>query len=332
MSYTEFRDGYAVETPGSEGISVIDGAGDTAYLLGAVSQKSEHPSPKALMRYAPTGYNTKEVAANLLWKANFAYRGMYGLVMQNGLPIFYALGDSSTAGDVHTLVPFADGSPVPSLTINHEQRGSATNEEYQFTGCKIDSLTMIHDMKDTPFLMAKIEWMAMGAADGIALTNAPALPATANTDAYTTLERKWDSGGTPVNIDGLQYVEISIGNGLRPIYGHTWDTGVYTGRDPYILLEDQRKRYQIIMDLHTNTIERVLWDELIAAGSNKEMTFKWVRSATDYILVTATDCYVTEHELITPQVDETLIERVVIEPRALSVDVSDALADAMYGD
>lgn len=330
MSYTQFRDGYAVEaTPGT---SVIDGAGDTAYLLGAVSQKSVHPSPVAMMRYAPTGYNVKEVAANLLWKANFSYRGMYGLVMQDGLPIYFALGDSSTAGDVHTLVPFTDGSPIPSLTINHEQRGSATNEEYQFLGCKIDSLTMIYDLKEAPFLMAKIEWMAMGAQDGIALTNAPALPATANTDAYTTLERKWDSGGTPVNIDGLQYVEISIMNGLRPIRGHTWDTGTYTGRDPYMLLEAPRKHYQIVMDLHPTTIERVLWDELIAAGSNKEMTFKWIRSGTDYILVTATDCYVTQHELITPDDGETLIERVVIEPRALSVDVSDAIADARYGD
>ena len=330
MSYTEFRDGYEIET--TPGTSIIDGVGDDAYLLGAVSQKSVHPSPKALMRYTATGYNTKEVAANLLWKANYSLRGMYGLVMQNGIPIYLALGDSSTAGDVHTLVPFTDGSPIPSITINHEQRGTATNEEYQFTGCKVDSLTLIHDMREAPFLMAKIEWMAMKAQDGIALTNEPALPATANTDAYVNLERKWDSGGTPINLDGLQYVEITIGNGIIPVYGHTWDTGVYTGRFPYMLLENQRKQYKIVMDLHPNTIERALWDELIAAGSNNEMTFKWIRSATDYILVTATDCYVTEHELVTPEVGETLIERVVIEPRALSVDVSDAIADARYGD
>ena len=330
MSYTEFRDGYEVEAaPGTSEITLV---GDTAYLLGAVSQKSVHPSPKALMRYTATGYNVKEVGADLLWKANFSLRGMYGLVMQNGLPIYLALGDSSTAGDVHTLVPFTDGSPIPSVTINHEQRGSATNEEYQFMGCKIDSLTLIHDMREAPFLMAKIEWMAMEAQDGIALTTAPALPATANTDAYVTLERLWDSGGTPIALDGLQYVEITIGNGIKPVYGHTWDGGVYTGRFPYMLLEAPRKQYQIVMDLHPNTIERVLWDELIAAGTKKDMTFKWERSATDYILVTATDCYVTSHELITPEVGDTLVERVVIEPRGLSVDVSDALADARYGD
>jgi hypothetical protein len=41
---------------------------------------------------------------------------------------------------------------------------------------------------------------------------------------------------------------------------------------------------------------------------------------------------VIEHEIITPEVGETLIERVVIEPRALSVDVSDTITDARYGD
>jgi hypothetical protein len=329
MSYTEFRDGYAIEaTPGT---SIITGVGDTAYQLGAVID-FKHPSPVANIRYAPTGYNVKEVAANLLWKASFGLRGVYNLIMQNGLPIYLALGDSSTAGDIHTLVPFTDGSPIPSITINTEQRGSATNEEYQFMGCKVDSLTMIHDMREAPFLMAKMEYMAMEAQDGIALTTAPALPATANTDVYTNLERKWDSGGTPVSLDGLQYVEIQIINGLRPVYAHTHDGGVYTGRWPYMILEHHRKQYKIVMDLHPNTIERALWDELIAAGSNNEMTFKWIRSATDYILVTATDCYVSEHEIITPEVGETLIERVVIEPRALSVAVSDAIADARYGD
>jgi hypothetical protein len=329
MSYTEFRDGYAIEA--APGTSIITAVGDTAYLLGAVSQKSVHPSPQALIRYTATGYNVKEVGAGLMWKANYSLRGMYGLVMQNGIPIYLALGDSSTAGDVHTLVPFTTGAPIPSVTINHEQRGSATNEEYQFMGCKIDSLTLIHDMREAPFLMAKIEWMAMQAQDGIALTTAPALPATANTDAYVNLERIWDVGGTPVNIDGLQYVEITIGNGLRPFYGHTWDAGVYTGQWPYILLEAPRKQYQIVMDLHPNTVERRMWDSLIATTTAITTTFKWVRSATDYILVTAIGP-VTSHELITPEVGETLVERVVIEPYSMSVDVSDALADARYGD
>ena len=330
MSYTEFTDGYEIET--TPGESIIDGVGDTAYLLGAVSQKSVHPSPVAMMQYFATGVNTKEVSADLLWKTSYSCRGMYGLAMQNGVIIYLALGDSSTAGDVHTLVPTTDGTPIPSVTINHEQKGSATDEEYQFMGCKVDSLTLIHDMVNTPFLMAKIEWVAMKAQDGIALTTEPALPATANTNVYQELERTWDSGGTPISLDGLQYVEITITNGITPIFGHTWDTGVYTGMWPYQLLEAPRKKYEIIMDLHPNTIERVLWDELIATGTKKEMTFKWTRSATDYILVTATDCYVTEHELITPTTGENLIERVIIEPRALSVDVSDTLADARYGD
>jgi len=329
MSYTEFRDGYEVET--TPGTSIIDGVGDTAYLLGAVMQASEHPSPEAMTRYTATGYNVKEVGAGLMWKALFTNRGVYNMIMQNGIPIYLALGDSSTAGDVHTLVPTTDGSPIPSITINTEQRGSATNEEFQFMGCKVDSLTMMYDMRDAPFLMAKMEYMAMKAQDGIALTTAPALPATANTDVYVNLERTWDVGGTPVAIDGLQYVEIQIANGLRPVYAHSYSGVDYTGQWPYMLLEHHRKQYKIVMDLHPNTIERRMWDSLISTTTAITSTFKWVRSATDYIEVTAVGP-ITEHQIITPEVGETLIERVVIEPYSMSVDVSDALADARYGD
>jgi hypothetical protein len=330
MSYTEFREGYAIEaTPGT---SIITAVGDTAYKMGAVSQKCEHPSPKALMRYTATGVGSKEVAANLLWKAQYSLRGVYGFVLQNGLPLYLAMGDSSTAGAVHTLVPTTNESPIPSFTYNIEQRGTATNEEFQFLGCKIDSLSLLYDLSEPEFLMAKIEVMAMKAQDGIALTTAPALPATANANIYNNLTRTWDYGGTPVAIDGLQNLEIVIENGLMPKYAHSVDTGVYTGMWPYVLLEAPRKQYRIIMDLHPNVIERKLWDELIATGTNKEIYFKWTRSATDYIAITATDCFIIEHEKITPEAGETLIERIVIEPRALSIAVSDAVAAARYGD
>ena len=329
MSYTEFRDGYKKET--TPGTSIITAAGDATNIFGAISEASEWPSPVAITRYTATGVNTKEVGAGLMWKSHYVIMGMLGLVVQNGVPLWAVMGKSSTAAAVHTITPTTDGTPIPSFTLNHEQKGIATNEEYQFMGCKFDSLALVYDMQDAPVLMATAEIRGLKAQDGIALTNDPTLPATANTDIYANLERIWDVGGTPVNIDGLQRVEINIANGLRPMYGKTWDTGTYTGMWPYLLLESQRKEYKITMQLHPNTIERRMWDSLIGTSTAITSTFKWIRAADDYIKVTAVGP-VVEHQLITPKTGEALIEQVVIEPYSMSIEVEDALAGSAYGE
>ena len=332
MSYTEFKDGYAKET--TFRTSAITGVGDTAYVFGAVSQESVHPSPVAMMKYVATGYNKKEVTAGEVWKANYMLRGMYGLVMQNGVLLWATLGKSSTVGTdtyTHTITPTTDGSKIPSFTINHEQKGSATDAEYQFLGGEIDSLVLIHDMAEAPFLKAKVEWMAAKAQDGIALTNTPALPATANSNAYISLERIWDVGGTPVNIDGLERIEITIINGLRPVSAHTWDGSTYTGMWVQEFIENTRKQYQVRMILHPLTVERRMWDSLISSDTAITATFKWERSANDYIKITVVGP-VVEHELKTPAPGEALLEEVVIEPYSMSVEVKDSITGSAYGE
>ena len=333
MSYTEFRDGYKKET--TPGTSVVTDPAHDCNLFGAVSQESEHPSPVALTKFYPTGYNVKEVGAGGMWKTHYIVAGMYGFIMQNGIPCWMVMGKSTTAGAdpyTHTIAPTTDGTPIPSFTINHEQKGSATNEEYQFLGCKVDSLAMVWDAADAPFLIGLMEIRGMKAQDGIALTNDPALPATANTSPYVELERKWDTGGTPVNIDGLQRVSIHIANGLEPKYAHTYDTGTYTGQWPYTILEKSRKEYRIEMLLHPNTIERRLWDSLISTTTAITSTFKWIRGANDYILVTAVGPIV-EHQLLTPEPGESLLERVVIEPYDLNIEVKDSIVGTTnYGE
>jgi hypothetical protein len=134
MSYTQFRDGYKIESNESKPFgtfrtSTITAVGDTTYLFGAVSQKSVHPSPTAMMQYTTTGYNVKEVGVGLLYKSHMVLRGMYGLRMQNGILCWAAMGVSSTAGAdpyTHTITPTTDGSRIPSFTINHEQKGTMT--------------------------------------------------------------------------------------------------------------------------------------------------------------------------------------------------------------
>ncbi len=332
MSYTNFRDGYKKET--TPGTSVITAVGDATNIFGAISQNSDWPSPVAITRYTSTGYNVKEVGAGLMWKSHMIVAGMYGFAFQNGVPLWAVMGASSTVGGdpyTHTITPTTDGTPIPSFTLNHEQKGDATDEEYQFMGCKFDSLSINYDMTDAPFLFGTVELRGMKAQDGIDLTNDPTLPATANTDIYANLERIWDVGGTPVNIDGLQSMEINIANGITPKYGNTYDTGVYTGYWPWVLLENQRKQYKITMQLHPNTIERRMWDSLISTTTAITSTFKWTRSANDYIKVTAIGP-VVEHQLKTVLPEETLIEQVVIEPYSLSIEVKDSIAGGAYGE
>jgi len=335
--YTAFKDGYAKETTFKDG-TTIDSVDDTAYLWGAISQVSKHPSPVTSINYQATGYNAKEVVAGALWKNYFDLRGMYGIRMQNGILCWAAMGKSTTTTDngapyTHAIVgPYTDGSLLPSFVINHEEQGTATNEEYQFLGCKVDTLTLTHDLQDNLGLVAIVDWLAGKAQDGIVLDTDPALPATANTAPFVELERKWDSAGTPVSLDGLTHIEIVVANGLMPLYAHSYDTGTYTGRWPYAFAEATRKTYQIRMTLHQSTIERALWDELIATGNTKDATFKWVRGTNDYILVTASDCQVVDHPINTPEVNEPNLVDVVLEPRAIAIEVKDAIAGGAYGE
>ena len=334
MSVTQFKDGLKVET--TPGTSVVTDPAHDCYLWGAISEESQHPSPEVVLQYTPPGYNVKELGAGMVTKSLMILRGFWGVIAQNGVPIYGALGDSSTVGDVHTLVPTTDGSDIPSYTMNCEQKGTGTDEEYQFLGCKVDSLKLIWDSKDAPMLMYHVEWLAMKAQDGQALTNDPALQATANEHPYEGCERKWDSGGTPVNLDGLQRVELSILNRLSPLYAHKWDTGVSTRHWPWRLHEAPLKQYLISMMMHPNTIERAMWDELIATGNTKDMTLKFTKGgyADDYILVTASDCQVVRHDIKTPDPNSSEPMMIIVEviPRALSIDVKDLLADAVYGD
>ena len=332
MSYTQFRDGYKKET--TPGTSVVTDPAHDCNKFGAISDESSHPSPVAITRFTPTGYNVKEVGAGLMWKDYYIVMGQYAITLQNGIPLGAVMGKSSTGAGppyTHTITPTTDGSPIPSFTLNHEQKGSATDEEYQFMGCKFDSIALTHDLQNVPVLTAKAEIRGMRAQDGIDLTNDPTLPATANTNVYINLERIWDVGGTPVNIDGLQFLEINIANGLEPKWGRTWDTGTYTGYWPFVILEAPRKQYRVTMQLHPNTIERRLWDSLISTDTAVTSTFKWIRSANDYIKVTTVGP-VVEHGLITPKTGDALIEQVVIEPYSMSIEVKDSIAGGAYGE
>lgn len=335
MSYTQNKDGYALETDFADG-TTLDSADDTAYLIGRLASTNIWPSPEFGVNYGSTGVNSKEVDIARVMKTQAELRGMLTLMPQNGIPIWLALGKSSTAGAdpyTHTVTPATDGSLLPSVVFHHEESGSGTDEEYQFQGCKVDSILLSHDTKGPDMLMAKLEIMAGKAVDpAFTLTNDPALPATANSGPFIELTKTWDYGAGNTALQGLQQVEIAIANGLVAKYADSWDTGVYTGMWPYMLAEANRKQYDVSLVFHPDNIERAMWDELISLTNTKELYFKWTRGTDDYIAITLTDCQVTSHQIITEQRGDLKLLQATLEPRAMSVEVKDSIAGSAYGE
>jgi hypothetical protein len=331
MSYTQYKFGYKMET--TYGSPIITAAGDTTYSWGVVSPESTFSSSTSLNKRA-SGYTAKEVPAGYTWKGRFNTRIMLGLTVQNGVLLWATLGNSSTAGTVHTIVPFADGSSlIPSFTMVYERTGSGTDWSQRFEGMKVDSLTLVHETQDINELMARVDFIAQKGTDpGFMLTNDPALPATATTGSYPEPVVTWDSAGTPVVVDGITQVEATIHNGLIPRYGHSWDTGTYTGRHPRALLEAPEKEYFIRLLFHPTTIEDDLWDETQATGNTKNMTIKWTKSTDDYIELTFRDCHCTVYNASVPEPGETLYDEIHIYPEALSASVKDAVAAGAYND
>ena len=334
MSYTEFRDGYKRET--TFGSSIITAAADQTYLWGVMSQESKHPSPTTNILYRATGVNALEVPDTELWKGVFHLSGMYAILLQNGVVLQAAMGYSSTVDAAplytHTIAPSTAGALLPSFTIQHERTGTGTDWATQFLGCKISSLTLGINW-EFPALHARVDWIAAEATDpnlggtNAMLTNDPTLPATATKTHYpfNGMTRTFDGN----DIGGLVSMELTIGNGLTPVFDNTWDTGTYTGRWAKSFIESPRKEYRLVMQYHPDSDD--MWDELIATGNTKNIVFKWSKSANDDIEATLTDCQVTSHDIKTPNAGEQLIEEVTCEPRQVSFEVKDTIAGDAAG-
>lgn len=329
--YTQFKDGYARETV-AYGTSAIVQATQT-YLWGVISQTAVHPSPRTTINYRATGVNAQEVPAGYAWKSIFELTGMYPVGLQNAIPIWAVMGKSATTGPVsgvytHTITPPDDGAALPSFTIQHEKTGTATAWSTQFTGCKVAGLTLTCG-QEQKYLIARMDWMARTAADpAFQLTNNPILPPTATTAPYkfAGMSRTFDGG----DLDGLQYMEFSILPDLAPLRAHRWDGATYTGQWLYDIVDGPRKQYSLTMDITPEHDD--LWDELIASGNTKDIVFTWTKSTNDYIAMTLSDCHVIAHELNTPEVGQSLLERVEIEPERVSFVVKDTIAGGYYGE
>jgi len=331
MSYTEFKDGYAIESSaagGTYGTSTITGAGDSTYLFGVISQKAVHPSPRTTVLYRATGVGAAEVPAAAHWKSFFDLQGMYAVGLQNGIPIWAALGTSSTGAGPPYTHTISAATSLPSFTIQHERTGTATAWSTQFTGCKVAALTLTCS-EEQKYLIGRMDWVAQKAVDpGFQLTNDPALPATATTGPYKFAGMTRTFNGA--SIDGLVSLELTISPDLTPIRAHKWDTGTWTGQWVYDLVESPRRKYKLTMQVAQGNDD--IWDSSAAQTVTDDIVFKWTKSANDYIQITCTDCPIIYSELQTPEVGDIALDTIECEPRSLAVEVKDAIAGGAYGE
>jgi len=329
MSYTSFKHGYAVES--TYGSTAIADTNATAYLLGILSQQSKWPNPTWQALYRATGVGAYEVDSGALWKIAQARTGYFGLALQNAIPIWLVMGNSSTTGTgpyTHTI----SAGDLPSITLQHERFGSGDDWAIQYRGVMCANLAL-ECGQEIFFLRADLDWVAQDAVDpGFTLTNDPNLPPTANTDPYlfSQLTRTWDYGGANLALDGLTHVRVNISPGLQPLLAHYWDSGVDKSHIPRGYFEAPRRQYTIEFTYHPENDD--VWDELISTSNTKDLLLKWTRSTDDYIQLVASDCLVVEHETLTPPVGEALLEKVVLEPRSLTFTVSDQIAGGHYGE
>ena len=165
-------------------------------------------------------------------------------------------------------------------------------------------------------------------------TNDPVLPPTASTAGYlfsnmTRTIYTNASPDSPETLDGLIEMELTISPDISKLNIVEWDTGTLV-RSPTRFDEGDKKVYEL--RLKYSPTSSTLHDELLTTSNLKDIVFKWTRSTNDYIEITCADCSIIRHPLISPPRDISLVDTVVIKPRAVTIEVKDSIAGGYYGD
>lgn len=322
MSYTSFQDSYELEA--NWGVSTIPLASTQTRLLGVIKDRAIHPSPRYSAQYSSSAVGAREPAANGISKNDAVYQGHWTVILQNGIPLWLAMGDSSTAATVHTITP----GYLPSITLQSDRKGSGIDWGVQYTGVIVSNFKLMDD-RSVPGLVAVIDWVAKDVSDpGFVLSSTPALPTTATTGPFYDLVTATYDGN---DLDGLQDFEFTIDPGLTAMMGQWWLANVDQSHIPIGYVEDFVRRYTLSLRMHPGNDD--LWDDGISpTGNTKDMVFKWQKSANDYIQITMTDVQILYPETTTPSAKEGLAEIYECVPTTVQVEVKDAIAGGSYGE
>lgn len=332
MAYDTFYLGWCDED--TEGTSKITGVGDTAYIWGSIDTSTPLFDPEWQYETLPPDWGERKTS-EVIKTVPSVYANAFAFLPRNGIPFYYALGKSSTAGTVHTLTAQSQSSGViaelPTCTFHAERIDSGavlSDWSTQYKGMK-NAAARIFCGDESPTLTCVYGFVGMSVADpAFVLTTKPANPTGTHT---SPLHYQWGScthkyGTTPATVEGITGWELNITNGtyaIPPQYGDTWPVAVHQGSHQTVTLKVQyRPQAQTIHD-----------DLLTRAAGSKDWEFEFVRDATDDKLkFYCTDALPISGPLKHPVEPGEFMWEVEFAVTSLTVTVTDQINQSFYGE
>ena len=330
MGYDTFYLGWAAEA--TEGTSTITGVGDTAYIWGSVDQSTPLFEPEWAFVEVPSDWGERKTS-EVLKTVPKVYANAFAFLPRNGIPFYYLMGKSSTAGTVHTLTTQTQSSGViaelPTLTFHAERIDSAaslSDWSTQYKGMK-NAGGRIFCGDDHPTLTCSFGWLGMSVADpAFVLTSKPANPTGTHTAPqhylWSSSTHKYDSA----TVEGVMYWEITVQNGtysVPPQYGDTWVHAVHQGA-----------KQTVGLSVTYRPTAQTLHDSLLAkAVPGKNWEFEFVRDATDDKLkFTCTNVAPISGPLRQPVTADEFVYQIDYRVEYLTVTVTDQINQSFYGE
>ena len=329
-AYDLFYLGWAKET--TPGTSLIVNAASTAYLFGSITDNAPLPDPEWTTLRVHPAQGTRTTTSLHKLQA-LPTTTAFGFLPHNALPIWMALGKSSTAGAVHTITAATAVAGIvpqlPSITLHAERLDSGavlSDWVTQYAGCRVAG-ARFYMGDDAPELTCVLGWMGRSATKmAFKLTNKPADYTGTLTSPLHYLWGDCTVTYDGVAIQGITHWEISVENGTHAIpgqYASKYPAAIYQGDHQTVTLK-VRYRPQVL----------TLHDDLLATTvPAKNWVFTIVRSAgVDQIVFTCTTAATTKHPVPHPVTAGEFEMELEADVVSLSVAATDGIAAAAYGE
>jgi hypothetical protein len=243
------------------------------------------------------------------------------VVLQDGHPVAYALGNDSVSGSgpyTHTLTPKMDGlPPTQTLEATYYGRGGGSDFVRTFAGATPNECTL--EMNNDDELTASLSYYAMGVSTGAAPTTGISVPGT-NPWLFADASSKLSLFGT--TFARFQDFSLSISNNLDPGRYIAPDSAHPTGdsRDPYELTYGN-----VEYELSTTVVieDDSLYQELIsptAGGFQSVIEFQRGGSG-DLFRITCDGCNFSETPHEVPGESGKVEVEGTIDPDSLTIEV-----------
>lgn len=331
MGWDKFYLGWKAEA--THGTTTLTAAGDTAYKIGSIADNCFLPSLDWQTEEAPPDWGTLTTSEIIKTKQDLRTEAC-AFLPHNGVPFYWLMGDSATAGTAHTLKAATESSGIipdlPSICFHAERVDSAagglTDFRTGWAGMRTSGARIMCG-DNNPLLTVQMGWLCTSVAkDNFSLTNKPAdVPGThttPNTYLWNGSTHKYD-GNT---IEGVKNWEIHVRNGTFAApsdYGSTKPSAVHQGSHKTVELK-----------LTYTPVVETFQDDLEATSvPAKDWVFEFVRHATDdklkFTLATAAT---VAHAVPVPSDAGGFNIDLVAQITDLTILVTDQIAAAFYDD